>query len=79
MFTFFKNIIKAIVIVMLLMAVIHLAFGGALFIFGAFGANSAAAWLFFFLVAVFACIITLAQENEFSKRAEKEFKAFWSW
>jgi len=79
MITFFRTVIKAIVIVALMIGVVYLAFGGALHVFVAFGSNPAAAWLTFFLIAVVSCMITLAQENGFSNRVQKLGKAFWNW
>ncbi len=80
MLIFFKNMIKATVALALLLGAMFLAFGGALTVFGTTGSsNLAALWLIFFLVIAGTFAITLSQDNEFSRRAEKEFNAFWSW
>lgn len=80
MFTFFKNMVKAAIALALLLGAIFLAFGGALTVFSMTGSsNLAALWLMFFLIIVGAFAITLSQDNEFSRRAEKKFNAFWSW
>ncbi len=79
MFTLFKNVIKAIVMIAFLIAVVHSAFGGAFYILVAVGANAAAAWLLFYMIAFVTAMITLSQENAFSKKVQKLGKAFWEW
>lgn len=79
MSTLFKNIIKAIAIVAFSVAVVFLGFGAALHVLVAAGANAAAAWLLFYLIAMVVVMITLSQENGFSNRVQKLGKAFWGW
>ena len=79
MITFFRTIIKAIVIVALMLGVVYMAFGVTVHILVAFGSNSAAAWLAFFLIGMLTCMISLSQENAFSKKTQELGKAFWSW
>lgn len=79
MITFFRTVIKAVVIVSLLLGVVYMAFGVALHIFVAFGSNLAAAWLAFFLIGMVTCMIGLAHENGFSKKVCKLGEAFWEW
>ena len=79
MITFFRTVIKAVVIVSLLLGVVYMAFGVALHIFVAFGSNLAAAWLAFFLIGMVTCMITLTKENAFSKKVSKLGEAFWEW
>jgi len=79
MITFFRTVIKAIVMVALMLGVVYLAFGVMVHILVAFGLNSAAAWLAFFLIGMLTCMIGLSQENAFSKKSQELGKAFWNW
>lgn len=80
MITFFKIVVKAIVVVAGLCSIVFSAFMPAIYAIVHLGSGEiAAAWLLFYLIAFIAVMIALSQENTFSKKVEKVSKACWSW
>lgn len=79
MFTFFKIMIKAMVIVAGLFGIVSLSFMPAIYAAINIGSNFGAAWLLFYLIVFMAVMIALSQENTFSKKVQKVSKAFWDW
>jgi len=80
MFTLFKILIMATVIVVGSISIVFLAFIPMLYAIVHIGSGVAAAWLISYLLIIFvAVIILLSQENNFSKKVEKFSKAFWNW
>jgi len=73
-------VIKAIIIVVALIALMYAVFIGAMIVMSSYGNVAGIFWLFGWLVAMFSFGIAMSQEeNWFNRNVTKLGKAFWYW
>ena len=73
-------VIKAIIIVVALLALIYAMFIGAMIVISAYGKVAGISWLLGWMVTIISFFIAMSQEeNWFNRNVTKMATAFWNW